>query len=447
MHHSTSFVKSVYAIIFKTHLFNPKNMASIPSDYTRRLELLLEVCRNLSANLDLEQLLSAIIESASSLVGCESSSILVYDKESQSLRFAAAPFYISESLRTMSVPVDDSVAGKVYSSGQPLAINRAENDERIYRAVDRELKSQTLSLLAVPLIFKGRTIGVLEAVNKLHSSRFNEEDVLVLQTLAAQAAVAFENHRLLEESQRAYQQVIELDRMKSDFIAIASHELRTPLGVILGHATFLQETAAPDEAQDLEIIVKSSLRLKEIIEEFSNVDHFEHGLSRLRRGKVNLSQVVQEVVNSFREMSIQNNIALSTELPKTALAVEGDAAKIAMALREVVKNALTFTNAGGQVRVNLEAIPNFARISVIDNGIGIPANEQAKIFQRFYQVEKHLTRRHGGMGLGLSIARDMVDMHGGKITVDSLEGKGSRFLLLLPLTLAEPSAEERVFLA
>jgi len=421
-------------------------MATIPTDYTRRLELLLEVCRNLSANLDLEQLLGAIIESASSLVGCESSSILVYDKESQSLRFAAAPFYILETMHTMSVPVETSVAGKVYTSGQPLAINQADDDERIYRAVDRELNFQTRSLLAVPLIFKGKTIGVLEAVNKVQGARFTEEDVLILQTLAAQAAIAFENHRLLEESQRAYQQVIELDRMKSDFIAIASHELRTPLGVILGHATFLQEVASPEQAQDLEIILKSSLRLKEIIEEFSNVDHFEHGLSRLRRGKVALSQVIQEVVNSFHEMSIQNNITLATELPKTPLAVEGDAAKIAMALREVVKNALTFTNPGGQVRVKLEHIPNFARISVIDNGIGIPANEQAKIFQRFYQIEKHLTRRHGGMGLGLSIARDMVEMHGGRITVDSIEGKGSRFVLLLPVKLAEPNAEERVFL-
>ncbi len=422
-------------------------MATMPTDYVRRLEHLLEVCRNLSANLDLEQLLGAIIESASSLVGCENSSILVFVKETQSLRFAAAPFYIKETMHSMSIPVDTSVAGKVYSTGQPLAINQASEDERIYRAVDRELNFQTRSLLAVPLIFKGKTIGVLEAVNKLQPARFTEEDVLILQTLAAQAAIALENHRLLEESQHAYQQVIELDRMKSDFIAIASHELRTPLGVILGHATFLQELASPEEAQDLEIIVKSSLRLKEIIEEFSNVDHFEHGLSRLRRGKVALNQVVQEVTNSFHEMSIQNSINLSTELPKTPLSIEGDAAKIAMALREVVKNALAFTNPGGQVRVKLEHIPNFARISVIDNGIGIPANEQAKIFQRFYQVEKHLTRRHGGMGLGLSIARDMVEMHGGKITVDSIEGKGSRFVLLLPVALATPSAEERVFLA
>jgi signal transduction histidine kinase len=305
----------------------------------------------------------------------------------------------------------------------------------------------TRTLLAVPLIFKGKPIGVLETVNKLHDSMYSEEDVIILETLAAQAAVAFENHRLLEESRLAYQQVIELDRMKSDFIAIASHELRTPLGVILGHATFLQEVATPEQAQDLEIIVKSSMRLKEIIEEFANVDHFEHGLSRLHRSKVMINQVVQEVCNSFKELSIQNNVALALDLPKTAVALEGDAAKIAMALREVIKNALTFSNPGGMVRVKLEHIPGFVKIVIIDNGIGIPANEQAKIFQRFYQVEKHLTRRHGGMGLGLSIARDMLEMHGGKITVDSVEGKGSRFILLLPIKVSDAASVERVFMA
>lgn len=425
---------------------NPKYMTSISTDYTRRLELLLEVCRNLSANLELDELLAAIIDSASSLTGSDSSSILVYDKECQCLRFAAAPFYISEALQKMPIPLDKSIAGLVYANAQPMALNRTAGDDRIYRAVDRELNRVTRTLLAVPLIFKGKPIGVLETINKLHDAQYTKEDVSILETLAAQAAVAVENHRLLEESRLAYQQVIELDRMKSDFIAIASHELRTPLGVILGHATFLQEVATPEQAQDLEIIVKSSMRLKEIIEEFANVDHFEHGLSRLRRGKVVINQVVQEVVNSFKEKSIERNISLALEAPKTAVTLEGDAAKIAMALREVMKNALTFSNPGGQVKVKVEHIPGFVKIAIIDNGIGIPVNEQGKIFGRFYQVEKHLTRRHGGMGLGLSIARDMLKMHGGKITVESVEGKGSRFILLLPLKLSDANAIDRVFL-
>jgi signal transduction histidine kinase len=420
-------------------------MPNVAPETVRQLEQVLEICRNLSASLELDPLLSSIIEGASSLTASESSSIMVFDKESETLRFVAAPFNVAEQIKDISVPLEGSIAGMVFTTSQPMAIQHADQDERIFRTVDRELKSTTRSLLAVPLIYRGRTIGVLETVNKLRDAHYTEVDVTMLETLAAQAAVAFENHRLLEEQQLAYQQVIELDRMKSDFIAIASHELRTPLGVILGHATFLQDGATPEEKHDLEVIVKSAMRLKEIIEEFSNVDHFEHGLSRLRRSKVQLNQVVQEVTNSFRELSIERKIDIQVEGTRTAFQIEGDASKIAMALRELIKNAFTFTNFGGHVRVKLEQIPGFARIAVSDTGIGIPVNEQAKIFQRFYQVEKHLTRKHGGMGLGLSIARDMIEMHGGKITVDSVEGKGSRFTILLPVNLQTATAAERVF--
>ncbi|HVP21966.1 MAG TPA: GAF domain-containing sensor histidine kinase [Anaerolineaceae bacterium] len=421
-------------------------MTQTSVDYTRRLELLLEVCRSLSANLDLEEFLQAIIKAATSLTASETSTILVLDKDTVSLRFTAMQSEDAEALRSQTIPINQSIAGIVFNTGQPLVINHVDGDKRPYWPVERLVSKKVRSLIEVPMIFKGKTVGVLTSVNKLDGAEFCDEDKTILATLAAQAAVAFENHRLLEESRHAYQQVIELDRMKSDFIAIASHELRTPLGVILGHATFLQDGANPEQAADLDIIVKSSMRLKEIIEEFANVDHFEHGLSRLHRGTVVINQVAQEVANSFHELSIERNVTLDIQGSKAALTIDGDAAKIAMALREVVKNALTFTNPGGQVRILVDKVPGFVRLAVIDTGIGIPTNELAKIFQRFYQVEKHLTRRHGGMGLGLSIARDMVEMHGGKITVESLEGKGSRFTLLLPVVQNQAKQPEKVFI-
>jgi signal transduction histidine kinase len=421
-------------------------MTYTPSDYTRRLELLLEVCLNLSANLDLDELLNAIVEASSGLTASESSAILVLDRDTVSLRFAAVPEKAGKRLIGKTIPINQSVAGTVYRTGQPVVLNNTAGDKRVYWPLESLGSKKIHSLFEVPMIFKGKTVGVLAIVNKLNGDEYCEADMLILATLAAQAAAAFENHRLLDASRQAYQKVIELDRMKSDFIAIASHELRTPLGVILGHATFLQDSANKEQAEDLDIIVKNSMRLKEIVEEFANVDHFEHGLSRLHRGKLAINQIAQEVVNSFRELSIERKINLIMQGPKSPLMIEGDAAKIAMALREVVKNALTFTNPAGQVKVEVDQIPGFARIAVMDSGIGIPADEQAKIFQRFYQVEKHLTRRHGGMGLGLSIARDMVDMHGGSITVESVEGKGSRFTLLLPIAVNPTKVSENVFI-
>ncbi len=420
-------------------------MAEVYSDYNRRLERLLEICKNFSANLDFEPLLQSIIEAASDLTRSESSSIMVHDSETLSLRFIAAPWDVVDTLKPISVPLDRSVGGWVYMHAQPMVLNHAENDARVFRMVDRGLNEKTRSLLAVPLFFKGKPIGVMEAVNKLNNAHYNEEDINILETLATQASVAIQNRRLLEESQEAYRKIMALDRMKTDFIAITSHELRTPLGVILGHASLLQDCIGKEHQEEMDIIVRNSMQLKEILEQFLNIDKLELGLSRLHRTKVSISLLVKEVVEAFQEVAGEKKIKIKVELPQTQFFIEGDLEKIAIALRNLVKNALTFTNEGGQVKIKVEQVPGYAKISVIDNGIGIPAEEQEKIFQRFYQVEKHLTRRHGGMGLGLSITRDMVEMHGGRIWVDSVEGKGSRFTFILPVNPAQATAAQRVF--
>jgi len=417
------------------------------ANYNHRLQLLLEVCRNLSGHLDLDPLLNAIIESSSELTFSETSSILLFDAATQKLRFAAAPWYSLEKMKQIEVPLDDSVAGWAFTHIQPYMIYHAEEDRRINRAADRELNFVTRSILAVPLTFRGKAIGVLEAVNKVNDSHYNDEDVIILETLASQAAIAIENHRLLAEAQQAYHKAIELDHMKSDFIAIASHELRTPLGVILGHATFLEETAPPDQREELGAIVRGAMRLKEIIENFANIDQFENGLSRVRRNRIILQQMVQEVGDSLRDLAAERQVKLVLHLAQKHQLVECDGGKVAVALRELIKNGLIFTNPGGQVHVRCESVPGFVKLSVSDNGIGIAPAEQAKIFERFYQVENHLTRRHGGLGLGLSIARNMIEMHGGRIWVESVEGKGSRFTFMLPVEVApSAAAAESVFL-
>jgi signal transduction histidine kinase len=415
------------------------------SDYTSRLERLLEICKNLSSNLELEPLLHSIIESAAELTYSESGSILVLDEENNFLKFLAAPWYMMETLKTISVPLDNSVAGWVFTNGQPMAIQHAEKDERIYRLVDRQLTDSTTSILAVPLVSKGEVIGVMECINKSNNAQYTEEDVTIVETLAAQAAVAIQNNWLLDETQSAYEKTMQLDRMKSDFMAIVSHELRTPLGLVLGHSSLLMDTASEEQKQDLMVIANSANRMKEIIEQFSDSDSLEQDLAELRRQRLSVSLLVKEVVDSFRELAESRNIGLIIDLPDADMVVEGDMDKIGIALRNLIQNALTFTNEGGKIKVKGEVVPGYAKITVMDNGIGIPAEEMDKIFTRFYQVEKHLTRKHGGVGLGLSIAKEMVELHGGTIEVESVEGMGSRFSMKLPASAAQASAAQKVF--
>lgn len=421
-------------------------MVNHDTNYTRRLEVLLEICRNLSANLDLEPLLYALIEGASELTYSESSSILIYNAESNNLRFAAAPFYQMETLNNIGVPMENSIAGWVYKNKQPIILHEADKDDRLFRVADRETAIKTRSIAAVPLQFRGNTIGVFETINKHDDLKYDEADIFILETLASQAAFAIQNQTILEEKQEAFHKAMEVDRMKSDFIAIASHEIRTPLGLILGHGSFLYDSATEEQKPDIDIILKSASRLKQIIEDFSDVEKLEYGLTRLRRGEVHLSDLIREIINSFRDIAQDHKVYLEIDLADENLQIEGDSEKIAIALRNLIENAILFNKPGGRVNVKADLIPGYVKLAISDTGIGISEEEQKNVFQRFYQIEKHLTRRHSGMGLGLPIAREMIEMHGGKINVDSQEKLGTIFTIFLPQNLAQADAAQKVFL-
>jgi len=416
------------------------------AERVQRLERLLEVTRNLSTALETEPFLQTVIAIASELTASEVASILELDETGNQLQFVAMPWFHRDALQAVKVPLEKSIAGWVYQKGQPLIVQDASSDPRFYKAVDHAAGFETHSILAVPLFFKGQPIGVLEAVNKMNNTNYTEEDVTILETLASQAAITIQNSILERRLQTAYDELAQLDRLKNDFVAITSHELRTPLGLILGHATFLREIADEKHHEQLDVIIRNATRLKEIIDSLANVDNYQSGTARVRRRSVSIIRIIEEVVVSFQDEAQQKQVTLQMDAGKDGLLVEGDARKIAIALSNLVKNAITFTNSGGHVFVAAEQVPGYVKVSVIDDGIGIPVQDQPYIFGRFFQVESHLTRKHGGMGMGLSIAKVMIELHGGRIWVESVEGKGSNFIFLLPLNPAQADAAEFVFL-
>jgi signal transduction histidine kinase len=411
-----------------------------------RLERLLEISRTLSATHDLPQLLQMIISEACELTKSEVASILLFDAKSGRLRFEAAPGKHQTELREVSVPLDRSVAGWIFTNVRPMVIQDAKTDARIFRPIDQKLGFQTRSILGVPLIVKSKPIGVLEAVNKSDESHYTEDDLEVLETLAAQAASAIETARLLTSIQDTNQELQRLDRMKSDFIAIASHELRTPLGLILGHSTFLKEFVPPKHQEQMEVIIRSAMRLKSIIEDMSTISHNEQGQSRVRREPFSMAKLIEETVDKFADQANEKLIEIGFDVPEgNPLIVDGDRDKLEVALSNLVKNALLFTDAGGQVGVKGEGDQDLVKVFVVDTGIGIPPADIERIFDRFYQVESHLTRKHGGMGLGLSIAKAMVEMHQGQIWCESKEGTGSLFCFMIPASREKAKGAANVF--
>ncbi len=398
-----------------------------------RLERLMEVTRNLSAALDFEPFLQTAIAVASELTDSEIACILEFDEISKGLRFLAAPWHYHGALSGIRVPLDGSAAGWVYRQAKPLLVQDAKADPRHFSAVDFASAFETRSLLAVPLMVKGQPLGVLEVVNKINDAHYTEEDITILETLAASGGLVIQNANLQRQIETSFAAIANLDRLKSDFVAITSHELRTPLGLILGHATFLREMLGDEHREQLDIIIKNASRLKEIIENLSNIDNFETGGARLRQSSVSIARIIKDVVASYSASASQHEITLTADLGGDELVVEADGSKVSVAISNLLKNAITFTDDGGHITVVGRAIPDYIKVSVIDDGIGIPEKDLPHLFERFFQVESHLTRKHGGLGLGLSVAKLMVEMHGGRIWVESREGKGSNFSFLLPV--------------
>ncbi|HEY58886.1 MAG TPA: GAF domain-containing protein [Anaerolineae bacterium] len=408
-------------------------------EHLRRLERLLEVNRSMSAILDLKDLLHHILEVGAELVDAESCSILLYDEESQQLYFAAGPPSLLSRAQNIPVPLDNSLAGWVFTHNEPLITHDAPQDPRYFPGIDRNLQHQTVSLVAVPLRLQDRVTGVLEAINKRHGY-FNQQDIETLEILAAQAAIAIHNAQMLQKAQTAYEELQRLDKMKSDFIAITSHELRTPLSLILGFATHLREILDGDAQRYIEMIIRNALRLKELVEDLSHLENFQRRSSVVQRRPFNVVLTLRELVQELSALADTHGVTLEFKAPDTIPLIEGDRKKIALALRQVVKNAIQFNRPEGKVWIHLHSIPGFVKITVEDTGIGIPAKDLPHIFERFYQVESHLTRRHGGMGLGLSIAKTMIEAHGGQIWAESEEGKGSVFSIVLPVTQRQVNA-------
>ncbi len=398
------------------------------------LERIVKVSQILNSTLSLEPLLRIIIQSATELTHTEACSIMLLDKRTGELRFAHSIGEGSEGLRNVTVPLDNSIAGWIVRQGRPLLIRDAKTDPRWHPQVDEAIEFDTRSILGVPLKVKNEVIGVMELLNKIGDRGFSQDDIQIASTLAAQAAIAIENARLLAELQHAYDDLAELDQLKSNFVSIASHELRTPLAVILGYASFLREEVSGEAGEQLEIVLQSAMRLRSIIDDMVNLRHVDTGEVQLERDIFSMKDLITEVTSEFAQLARAKQQVMHLDLPDDPLKIDADRQKVYLVLANLLSNAIKFTPSRGRVQISAQKKGEEVWVSVMDTGIGIPQRDYNRIFDRFYQVEPTLTRRYEGMGLGLSIAKSMVELHNGRIWVESVVGKGSRFTVALPIS-------------
>lgn len=398
-----------------------------------RLSRLVEVSVTLNSTLEPEPLLHFLIGSAADLLDSEAASILLFDEKTQRLYFAASTGADPAELRKIPVPLEGSIAGTIYRDDSPLIINEVASDPRHYRQVGEKIRFEARTMIGVPMRLRERRIGVLEALNK-RGGPFTESDLETLSIIASQAAVAIHNANLVSALQKAYDELGKVEKLKSDFIAIASHELRTPLGVILGYAALLKEDADQATSEHAAAVLNSALRMRALIEDMTNMNMLRVGSAELAVMRQALQPILDAACEEMRPLIEAKGQQVTRHVPLEQLLANVDAPKLTMALTNLLNNAMRFTPGGGRIELGLERHGAEAWMRVRDNGVGLPADQVERVFDQFYQVEHHMTRRHEGMGLGLSIVRAVARAHNGRVWAESAgRDQGATFTIALPL--------------
>ncbi len=412
----------------------------MPDDALRGLELdnqqlkrLVELSVTLNSTLDLEALLQLITATASELLKCEAASILLYDEQHPRLYFAAATGSDPKQLSEIPVPIEGSLAGTIFRTNHPILLNHVEQDPRHYSLVSDHIHFQVRTLLGVPMLIKDRVMGVLEAVNQKDGA-FTEQDERILSVIASHAAIAINNARLLLTTQQALQRVKENDRIKSNFLAVASHELRTPLGIIIGYASFLREEAKDELSEHAQHVLDAALQMRSLVEDMTNLTMLEtEGLMVNKARNISIQSVLKTACDEVHPLAAAKQQQIVFAFPEQPLPVKADPEKITKALLNILNNAIRFSPPGSQITVGASEQNHLVVARVQDQGVGIPAGELKRIFEGFYQTEDPNTRHYGGLGIGLTIARGLIEAQGGKIWAESEgPGKGAVFSIALP---------------
>lgn len=414
-------------------------MDSLMAERVRQLERkntilikLAEISTSLNSQYDLQPLLQHIMRVAVEITDCEAASVLLWDNTRHELFFAASTTLdAGNELIGKAVPME-SIAGTILRQNEVVQVDDTAQDERHYDKVDKDIAFVTRSLLGVPMRYKERVIGVLEALNKRRMP-WTEDDRDYLETLAAQAAVVIQGAQLVMELKRANEELSEVDKLKNDFIAIASHELRTPLGVIMGYASFLQDSDSADTQEHATKVLESALKLRKIIEDMVNLRYLKQKQSDLHKDQTTIKAILESVWQETRAVLDTSEHQFEVRYPPEPYPLVADHTRLCMAMMNMLHNAFTFTPVGGQIVIDAQETPSELRLRIWDTGIGLEKDKLERIFEEFYQVEDHMVRHHGGLGIGLSISRAIVSAHKGRLWAESDGiGKGSTFILALP---------------
>jgi signal transduction histidine kinase len=390
---------------------------------------------------DLQPVLDTIAKIASGLCAAEDVAILL--RESGDLRVAAHEGTIMDSQLNVKLPIERGfVGGRTVVDRQPIQVpDLTVAGDEFHRGREIALRLGIRTSLGIPLLREDLAIGCLLLRRKVVRP-FDEKQIALLQTFADQAVIAIENTRLFDEVQartlelaKTVEDLEIASQHKNQFVANMSHELRTPLAAILGYAELIQEgfyeAQGPKSLDALTRIRSNGKHLLGLINTVLDIAKIESGQFTLTMTDYAIESVVETVRAATESLAQNKKLTLTTSVEKSLPVGLGDEQRLTQVLLNLVGNAIKFTDTG-EIRVAARVVNGNFAVSVTDTGPGIPEEHQARVFEQFHQVDSSSTRAKGGTGLGLAIAKQIVEMHGGRIWVVSTPGKGSTFQMELP---------------
>jgi len=378
---------------------------------------------------------------------CAADAGLIFQRDGDGYRLVASRGATAAGLGPVASglrPDRTSVGGRVLLEGRTIHIRDATLDPEL----DPSLMHRATyhSRLGVPLLKDGSVIGIL-GIWRTAAGGFPETQVRLVETFARQAVIAIENVRLFNETieksaqlEAANQELAASSRHKSEFLANMSHELRTPLNAIIGFSDVLEQRMFGElnerQADYTHDILTSGRHLLDLVNEILDLSKVEAGRMELEPSEFALDETIRGALAFVRERAVRHGIALGADVPTDLGTIVGDERKVRQVLLNLLSNAVKFTPDGGTISVQVRRGDGEVQVSVRDTGIGIASEDQAKVFDEFQQVGKASDRSREGTGLGLTLAKRFVELHGGRIWIESEVAKGTTFIFAIPVKRA-----------
>jgi signal transduction histidine kinase len=387
---------------------------------------------------DLQTVLDTLTASAARL--CEADIVNLWRPKGAEFEISASHHASPEHKELLQnltqKPGRGSCVGRTLLEGKPVHIHDIYNDPEY--ALTNVLKLRRIhTMLGVPLLREGVPIGVM-ALIRTEVQPFTDKQIELVSTFADQAVIAIENVRLFDEIQDKSRQLAEASKHKSQFLANMSHELRTPMNAILGYTELILDNIYGEPTEKMRGVLtrvqSNGKHLLGLINDVLDLSKIEAGQLTLSLADYSVKDIVHNVFSSVESLAKNKKLALTIDLPPKLPAAHGDERRLTQVLLNLVGNSIKFTDKG-EVAIKAEAANGSFTLSVRDTGPGIAEADQRKIFEEFQQADSSTTKEKGGTGLGLAISKRIVEMHGGRLWVDSRLGHGSTFSFSVPLNV------------